>query len=75
MRQVGVRSGWAEFFDERNGTRLYKNVLTGETTNKMPAVCGTQISETMNQRRLSWLAGQRYIAKLNDQTLAHRPVI
>merc|ERR1712203_656748 len=59
LRQLGVRNGWAEFVDQHNGEHIYKNVLTGETTNRKPAEYGSLITDTMNQRRLSWLANQR----------------
>jgi len=62
LRQIGIRNGWAEFVDERTDARVYKNVLTGEQTNKQPMEYGAQISNVMNQRRLNWLAAQRNTA-------------
>lgn len=69
LRQLGVRNGWAEFVDQHNGEHVYKNVLTGEMTTRKPAEYGSLISDTMNQRRLSWLANQRAAAQVADLTL------
>lgn len=59
LRQLGVRNGWAEFVNEKTGEKVFKNVLTGERTNRMPTDYHTSISDVMNRRRLNWLAGQK----------------
>lgn len=66
LRQIGVRGAWAEFVEERTGKRLYKNVLTGAQVTEKPADYGHKISDSVNQRRLGWLANQKSEARARD---------
>mmetsp|Transcript_64661 Transcript_64661/g.127850 ORF Transcript_64661/g.127850 Transcript_64661/m.127850 type:complete len:637 (-) Transcript_64661:262-2172(-) len=66
LRQLACRNGWAEYVDQSNGEHVYKNVMTGEMTRKKPPEYGNLISDSMNQRRLSWLQSQRNQAQIED---------
>lgn len=66
LRQLACRNGWAEYVDQSNGEHVYKNVMTGEMTRKKPMEYGNLISDSMNQRRLNWLQGQRNQAQIED---------
>lgn len=66
LRQLACRGGWAEYVDQNTGEHVYKNVLTGEMTKRKPAEFGALITDTMNQRRLAWLANQRTMNQMGD---------
>lgn len=66
LRILACKGTWAEYVDQDTGEHVYKNVLTNEMTKKKPAEFGAVITDSMNQRRLAWLQGQRNAAMLSD---------
>jgi len=69
LRQLAFKNGWAEYINEDSGAHVFKNIFTGEMTNRQPQELQSTITASQNQRRLQWLAGHRTTAMMNDLSM------